>query len=185
MFLTVADVTDVTTYVLMPMPVCFELRVRGPDHRLLRPCRRDVHLHLYLYVYGLDRLEVRNYLDLPDWLRTDRADRALFAEPKRRPSSNGAICSTTTTPRPRSSAMTSAGPGQGSGGTWVCRWPVLHSGRAAAAADKAGIAGAVIVQPAAGRACSSQRKATTVCERSPPPSCSKITALGCNRSRTR
>ncbi len=58
-----------------------ELRVREPDHRMLRTRMRDVHLH----VYEPDAsIEVRDYLDLRDWLRIDAADREIYAATKRR-----------------------------------------------------------------------------------------------------
>ena len=60
--------------------VGLELRVREPDHLMLRTRWRDVHLH----VYEPNRLEVQDYLDLRDWLRVDTADRGLYAETKRR-----------------------------------------------------------------------------------------------------
>jgi GrpB-like predicted nucleotidyltransferase (UPF0157 family) len=58
----------------------FVLRVREPGHRMLRTVGRDTHLH----VYEPARAEVRDYLDLRDWLRTDAEDRALYAAEKRR-----------------------------------------------------------------------------------------------------
>lgn len=80
MLLTVATITNEVAYVPPLESVCFELRVREPDHRMLRTRARDVHLH----VYEPDRFEVRDYLDLRDWLRTDTADRELYAATKRR-----------------------------------------------------------------------------------------------------
>ena len=80
MLLTVANVTDEVAYVPPLGSVCFELRVREPDHRMLRTLARDVHLH----VYEPDRIEVVDYLDLRDWLRIDTADRELYAATKRR-----------------------------------------------------------------------------------------------------
>ena len=80
MLLTVVDVTDEAAYVPALEFVGLELRVREPDHLMLRTRRRDVHLH----VYEPDRLEVQDYLDLRDWLRVDTTDRALYAETKRR-----------------------------------------------------------------------------------------------------
>ncbi len=80
MLLTVADVADEPAYVPALESVGFELRVREPDHRMLRTRMRDAHLH----VYEPDRLEVRDYLDLRDWLRVDAADRELYAATKRR-----------------------------------------------------------------------------------------------------
>ncbi|MDP9397397.1 MAG: GrpB family protein [Actinomycetota bacterium] len=80
MLLTVDDVTDEAAYVPPLESVGFVLRVREPEHRMLRTPARDVHLH----VYEPDRVEVRNYLDLRDWLRVDPADRELYAATKRR-----------------------------------------------------------------------------------------------------
>ena len=47
---------------------------------MLRTAARDVNLH----VYEPDRSEVRDYLDLRDWLRVDVEDRDLYAAEKRR-----------------------------------------------------------------------------------------------------
>ncbi|MGO1228659.1 GrpB family protein [Brachybacterium sp.] len=57
----------------------YELRVREPGHRLVRTPERDVHVHL------LERGDpgIEAYLLLRDRLRTDAADRALYAETKR------------------------------------------------------------------------------------------------------
>ena len=79
MLLTVADVTDEAAYVPMLESIGFVLRVREPGHRMLRTVGRDTHLH----VYKPDRAEVRDYLDLRDWLR-DAEDPALYAAEKRR-----------------------------------------------------------------------------------------------------
>ena len=85
----IADVSDGAVYVPALEVVGFELRVREP-HRMLRTPVRDVHLHLhvyvyvYVYVYEPDRAEVRDYLDLCDWLRVDTAERELHAATKRR-----------------------------------------------------------------------------------------------------
>lgn len=80
MLLTIADVTDEAAYVPALESTGFAVRVREPDHRMLRTRLRDVHLH----VYEPDRLEVRDYFDFRDWLRTHAADRQLYAETKRR-----------------------------------------------------------------------------------------------------
>ncbi len=80
MLLTVADVADEAAYVPMLESIGFEVRVREPGHRMLRTVGRDTHLH----VYGPDRAEVRDHLDLRDWLRVDAEDRALYAAEKRR-----------------------------------------------------------------------------------------------------
>ncbi len=80
MLLTVRSTTDEAGYVPPLESVGFELRVREPDHRMLRTRARNVHLH----AYEPDRVEVRDYLDLRDWLRIDAADRELYAATKRR-----------------------------------------------------------------------------------------------------
>jgi GrpB-like predicted nucleotidyltransferase (UPF0157 family) len=78
--LTVLDVADEGAYVPALDEIGYSLRVRESEHRMLRPPARDVHLH----VYEPDRAEVRDYLDLRDWLRVDAADRELYAMTKRR-----------------------------------------------------------------------------------------------------
>lgn len=78
--LTVARVADEAAYVPALQSVGFLLRVREPEHRMLRSPERDVHLH----VYEPQAAEVRDYLDLRDWLRVDAADRELYAAEKRR-----------------------------------------------------------------------------------------------------
>lgn len=54
-------------------------RVREPGHRMFRTPQRDVHVHLY--TTGDD--EVGRVLLFRDRLRTDTADRALYARVKR------------------------------------------------------------------------------------------------------
>jgi GrpB-like predicted nucleotidyltransferase (UPF0157 family) len=78
--LTVDDVSKEATYLPALTSAGFMLRVREPEHRMLRTPARDVHLH----VYEPDRPEVRDYLDLRDWLRIDADDRELYAATKRR-----------------------------------------------------------------------------------------------------
>jgi GrpB-like predicted nucleotidyltransferase (UPF0157 family) len=78
--LTVSDVTDEAAYVPPLEGVGFVLRVREREHRMLRTPARDVHVH----VYEPDRGEVRDYLDLRDWLRVSPEDRELYAATKRR-----------------------------------------------------------------------------------------------------
>ena len=80
MLLTVGDVADEAAYVPPLEAAGFVLRVREPGHRMLRTPQRDVHLH----VYEPDRAEVRDYLDLRDWLRIHEGDRSLYADTKRR-----------------------------------------------------------------------------------------------------
>ncbi|WP_166503460.1 GrpB family protein [Modestobacter italicus] len=77
--LTVADVDDEAAYVPALESAGFLLRVREPGHRMVRTPTRDVHVH----VYEPGRQEVRDYLDLRDWLRVDAADRELYAATKR------------------------------------------------------------------------------------------------------
>jgi GrpB-like predicted nucleotidyltransferase (UPF0157 family) len=77
--LTVADVDDEAAYVPALESAGFLLRVREPAHRMVRTPARDVHVH----VYEPGRPEVRDYLDLRDWLRVDAEDRELYAATKR------------------------------------------------------------------------------------------------------
>jgi GrpB-like predicted nucleotidyltransferase (UPF0157 family) len=77
--LTVADVSNEAGYVPALQSAGFLLRVREPAHRMVRTPARDVHVH----VYEPGRPEVRNYLDLRDWLRVDAEDRELYAATKR------------------------------------------------------------------------------------------------------
>ena len=57
----------------------FELRIREPGHRMLRTPARDAHLHCF----GPDDPAIPAYLDLRGRLRTDAADRELYAATKR------------------------------------------------------------------------------------------------------
>lgn len=56
-----------------------ELQVREPGHRLVRTPERDVHVHLL----EQGDMGIEAYLRPRDRLRTDAADRALYAETKR------------------------------------------------------------------------------------------------------
>jgi GrpB-like predicted nucleotidyltransferase (UPF0157 family) len=79
MLLIVDDVHDEAAFV-PPLEVAgFELRVREPDHRMLRTPQRDTHLH----VYAPGRAQARDYLDLRDWLRVSSDDCTLYANVKR------------------------------------------------------------------------------------------------------
>ena len=79
MLLIVDDVQDEAAFV-PPLEVAgFELRVREPDHRMLRTPQRDTHLH----VYAPGRPQARDYLDLRDWLRVSSDDCTLYANVKR------------------------------------------------------------------------------------------------------
>jgi GrpB-like predicted nucleotidyltransferase (UPF0157 family) len=77
--LTVADIDDEAAYVPALESAGLVLRVREPGHRMLRTPARDVHVH----VYEPGRPEVRDYIDLRDWLRVDAGDRELYAATKR------------------------------------------------------------------------------------------------------
>jgi len=79
MLLIVDDVQDEAAFVPPLEEAGFELRVREPDHRMLRTPQRDTHLH----VYAPGRAEARDYLDLRDWLRVSSEDRTLYATVKR------------------------------------------------------------------------------------------------------
>ena len=76
---TVADVTDEAAFVPQLETQGYRLRVREPDHRMLRTPERTVHIH----VYEADNPAIPDYLDLRDWLRVSAEDRALYAATKR------------------------------------------------------------------------------------------------------
>ena len=78
--LTVRDVEDDVAFVPLLEREGFVLRVREPEHRMLRTPARDVHVH----VYEPGHAAVSAYLDLRDWLRVDADDRALYERTKRR-----------------------------------------------------------------------------------------------------
>ena len=77
--LTVADVNNEAAYLPALESAGFLLRVREPAHRLVRTPARDVHVH----VYEPGRPEVRDYIDLRDWLRVNAVDRERYAATKR------------------------------------------------------------------------------------------------------
>lgn len=79
MLLTVVDVTDEEAYVPPLESIGFVLRVREPEHRMLRTKAQDVHLHVYEPAHP----QVQDYLDLRDWLRVNAGDRELYARTKR------------------------------------------------------------------------------------------------------
>lgn len=79
----VADSADEATYVVALEAAGYQLRVREPDfheHRMLRTPARDVHVH----VFNRGCAEIRRYLAFRDRLRSDEADRELYAVTKRR-----------------------------------------------------------------------------------------------------
>jgi GrpB-like predicted nucleotidyltransferase (UPF0157 family) len=80
--LVVADTTDEEAYVPKLEAAGYVLRVREPDwfeHRMLRGYEPPVNLH----VFPPDCSEVERMLLFRDWLRTNDADRELYARTKR------------------------------------------------------------------------------------------------------
>ena len=80
--LVVADTTDEDAYVPPLEALGYELRVREPDwfqHRMLRGCDPPVNLHVF--PPGCE--EVPRMLAFRDHLRTNEADRELYARAKR------------------------------------------------------------------------------------------------------
>lgn len=81
--LVVRDAADEPAWLPALEAAGFVLRVREPDfheHRMLRTQAKDVHLH----VYSPDSPEIARNLAFRDRLRGDAADRALYADTKRR-----------------------------------------------------------------------------------------------------
>jgi GrpB-like predicted nucleotidyltransferase (UPF0157 family) len=80
--LVVTDTTDEEAYVPQLEAVGYVLRVREPDwfeHRMLRGFEPPVNLH----VFPPECPEVERMLLFRDWLRTNDADRELYARTKR------------------------------------------------------------------------------------------------------
>jgi GrpB-like predicted nucleotidyltransferase (UPF0157 family) len=80
--LVVADTTDEQAYVPKLEAAGYVLRVREPDwfeHRMLRGSDPPVNLHVFLP----ECAEVDRMLLFRDWLRTNEADRELYARTKR------------------------------------------------------------------------------------------------------
>ena len=80
--LVVADTTDEEAYVPKLEAAGYVLRVREPDwfeHRLLRGYDPPVQVH----VFPPECPEVEQMLLFRDWLRTNDADRELYARAKR------------------------------------------------------------------------------------------------------
>jgi GrpB-like predicted nucleotidyltransferase (UPF0157 family) len=80
--LVVADTTDEDAYVPKLQAAGYVLRVREPDwfeHRMLRGYEPPVNLH----VFPPECPEVERMLLFRDWLRTNDADRELYARTKR------------------------------------------------------------------------------------------------------
>jgi len=75
----VPDITAEEDYLDPLLAAGYELRVREPGHRLVRTPDRSVHVH----VYEQGAAAIDEYLLLRDHLRTDAADRELYAGVKR------------------------------------------------------------------------------------------------------
>ena len=75
----VPDITAEEDYLDPLLAAGYELRVREPGHRLVRTPERSVHVH----VYEQGAAAIDEYLLLRDHLRTDAADRELYAGVKR------------------------------------------------------------------------------------------------------
>ena len=76
---TVADPDDEDAFLPALLAAGYELRVREPGHRMVRPPARDANVHVW--ADGDD--EVRRHLRLRDQLRASPADRELYAATKR------------------------------------------------------------------------------------------------------
>ena len=80
MLVVVEDVADEAAYVPALEAAGFQLRVREPAHRMLRTPGRTAHLHFFEPGHEA----IAAYLDLRDRMRSDAADRDLYAATKRR-----------------------------------------------------------------------------------------------------
>ncbi|MEE2524194.1 GrpB family protein [Pseudarthrobacter sp. J75] len=79
MLLVVPDVAAESDYLPALEAAGLVLRVREPNHRMVRTPERDVHLH----IYSAGAPEITDYLDLRDWLRASAEDRELYASIKK------------------------------------------------------------------------------------------------------
>ena len=75
---TVDDITAEEDYLEPLLAAGYLLRVREPEHRLVRTPARDVHVHLYEKGHAA----ASNYLLFRDRLRSNDDDRALYARTK-------------------------------------------------------------------------------------------------------
>lgn len=75
----VNDITAEEDYLDDLIAAGYPLRVREPGHRLVRTPARDVHVH----IFERGDQAVDKYLLFRDRLRTDAADRELYAQTKR------------------------------------------------------------------------------------------------------
>ncbi|NLT58853.1 MAG: GrpB family protein [Clostridiales bacterium] len=82
LLLAVADSADEAAYLPALEAAGYRLRIREPEwfeHRLFKGPGTDINLH----VFSLGAAEIGRMLAFRDRLRTDDADRALYAEAKR------------------------------------------------------------------------------------------------------
>jgi GrpB-like predicted nucleotidyltransferase (UPF0157 family) len=80
--LAVANSADEASYVPALEAAGYVLRIREPDwyeHRLFKG--PDTNINLHVFTQGSE--EIRKTLMLRDWLRTNKADRELYARSKR------------------------------------------------------------------------------------------------------
>src|SRR5216683_285302 len=80
--LVVADSADEPSYVPALEAAGYVLQIREPDwhqHRLFKG--PDININLHVFTQGSE--EIRRTLLLRDWLRTNKADRELYARTKR------------------------------------------------------------------------------------------------------
>lgn len=80
--LAVADSGDESTYVPALEAAGYRLRIREPEweqHRLLKGTHPDVNMH----VFSVGSREIHRMLTMRDWLRSNEADRELYAATKR------------------------------------------------------------------------------------------------------
>lgn len=80
--LVVADSAKEEEYVALLEGAAYKLRIREPgwhEHRMFKGPRNDVNLH----VFSLGCPEVETMMAFRDWLRTNEADRDLYAGFKR------------------------------------------------------------------------------------------------------
>jgi GrpB-like predicted nucleotidyltransferase (UPF0157 family) len=81
--LAIDDPRDESTYLPALENAGYVLRIREPgfhQHRMLRTAQQDVHVH----VFAADCPEIERYLLLRDRLRHEAAERALYAQTKRK-----------------------------------------------------------------------------------------------------
>jgi GrpB-like predicted nucleotidyltransferase (UPF0157 family) len=75
----VDDIDDESAYLPALESAGYELRVREPGHRMVRPSAHDAHAH----IYGANHPEIAACLAFRDRLRADATDRATYEAVKR------------------------------------------------------------------------------------------------------